>query len=254
MFHDVVQKLALRLERDGLLSREADGTRAEAIADEVIAEVSEQWRDRLAPAIEGVWQDAIADLRLDVRYWLHELLQSDWLPAALELPFGPTPGGAGGGAEPVVLDCGLALRGRIDAVERRQDELRATDYKTGEAPQAAASIIAGGTQLQPALYALVLEKLFPSSRVTGGNAYYCTVRGEFTRRHVELNELTRKAAAEVHSSIARAFEEGFFPAAPAEDACDACEFRAGCGPYERERTAQKQAARLEGLLALRSIR
>jgi RecB family exonuclease len=153
-----------------------------------------------------------------------------------------------------VLDSGLALRGRIDAIEQRQGELRATDYKTGEAPIASNSIIAGGTALQPALYALVIEKLFPGSRVTGGNAYYCTVRGGFARRHVELNEWTRRAATEVERAITRAFSDAFFPAAPASNACESCEFRVGCGPYEAERVALKQPARLEALDALRKIR
>jgi CRISPR/Cas system-associated exonuclease Cas4 (RecB family) len=104
------------------------------------------------------------------------------------------------------------------------------------------------------LYALALERLFPSSRVTGGNAYYCTARGGFARRPVELDEWTRKAAAEVARAITSAFSDAFFPAAPAPGACELCEFRVGCGPYERERVALKQPARLEGLDTLRKIR
>jgi CRISPR/Cas system-associated exonuclease Cas4 (RecB family) len=104
------------------------------------------------------------------------------------------------------------------------------------------------------LYALAVEKLFPSSRVTGGNAYYCTARGGFARRSVELDEWTREAAAELARAIAGAFSDAFFPAAPAQDACELCEFRVGCGPYERERVALKQPARLEGLDKLRRIR
>lgn len=255
LFHEMVHQVATQLKQRGLLSPEADRRTAEAVADETVDKTSADWHERLAPAIDRVWQDAIEDLRLDVRYWLHELLQSDWQPAKFELPFGRGPAGAmESDLQPVVLDSGLALQGRIDAVEQRNGELRATDYKTVEAPQAANSIIAGGTQLQPALYALVLEKLFPSTRVVGGNAYYCTVRGKSVRRDVELNEWTRKAAGEVHASIDRAFAEGFFPAAPAKDACNNCEFRGNCGPYEPERVAQKQPGRLDSLVALRSIR
>jgi ATP-dependent helicase/nuclease subunit B len=253
LFHEIVHQVALELKRLNLVTV-ADAPRAEAVSDEVIARVTEQWREKLAPAIGRVWEDAVEDLRLDVRYWLRELLQSDWQLVELELPFGlaGAPGEASG--DPVMLDSGLALRGRIDAIEERQGELRATDYKTGEAPAASNSIIAGGTALQPALYALVIEKLFPSRRVTGGNAYYCTARGGFARRQVELNEWTRKAAAEVERAIASAFSDAFFPAAPASDACEVCEFRVGCGPYEAERVALKQPARLEALDALRKIR
>jgi RecB family exonuclease len=256
LFHEVVHQAAAELVRLDLLSAEADAEAAKKIVDRVIAAVSETWREKLAPAIDRVWQDAVEDLRVDVHYWLRELSRGEWQPVDFELPFGLEPDGTvdQDPSEPVLLDSGLSLRGRIDAVEQRHGELRATDYKTGEAPSLDSSIIAGGTRLQPALYALVLEKLFPNSRVTGGNAYYCTTRGEFTRRHVELNELTREAALEIHAAITRAFAEGFFPAAPAPDACNFCDFRVNCGPYERERVEQKNPARLEALVKLRSLR
>jgi RecB family exonuclease len=253
LFHEIVHQVGLELKDRGMLSL-AEAQHAEALCDRVIEQVSEKWREKLAPAIERVWEDAVEDLRLDVRYWLRELLQNDWQLVKLELPFGLAAAPGEEDAGPVVLDSGLALRGRIDAIEQRQGELRATDYKTGEAPAASSSIIAGGSALQPALYALAIEKLFPGSRVSGGNAYYCTARGGFARRPVELNEWTRQAAAEVARAIASAFSEAFFPAAPAQDACDSCEFRVGCGPYERERVALKQRARLEGLDKLRKVR
>jgi ATP-dependent helicase/DNAse subunit B len=253
LFHEIVHRVALELKERRLLSP-ADAPQAEAVSDRVVDDVTAKWREKLAPAIERVWQDAVEDLRLDVRYWLRELLQSDWQVVEVELPFGLPAEPSGEDAGPVMLDSGLTLRGRIDAIEQRHGELRATDYKTTEAPVASNAIIAGGSALQPALYALAIEKLFPSSRVTGGNAYYCTARGGFVRRTVELNDWTRKAAAEVARAIAAAFSDAFFPAAPAQDACETCEFRVCCGPYERERVALKQAARLDGLRELRNIR
>ncbi|MDF3064965.1 MAG: ATP-dependent nuclease, subunit [Polyangiaceae bacterium] len=254
VFHEIVHQVALELKRLGIRTSD-EAQHAEAVSDQVIARVTATWRERLAPAIGRVWEDAVEDLRLDVRYWLRELLQSDWQLVELELPFGLHAAAANEErAKPVMLDSGLALRGQIDAVEQRQGELRATDYKTSEAPAVTNSLIAGGTALQPALYALVVEKLFPNTRVSGGNAYYCTTRGGFARRQVELNEWTRKAAAEVARAVEGAFSDGFFPAAPAPDTCERCEFRVGCGPYERERVALKQPARLEALEALRKIR
>jgi RecB family exonuclease len=252
LFHEIVHELALELKERGLLTS-ADAPAAAALSDRVIERVTEKWKEKLRPAIERVWLDAVEDLRLDVRYWLRELLDSDWQVLKLELPFGLA-AADDEDVGPVTLDSGLTLRGRIDAVEQRQGALRATDYKTGEAPAASNSIIAGGSVLQPALYALAIEKLFPGRPVTGGNAYYCTARGGFARRPVELDEWTRKAAAEVARAITTAFSEAFFPAAPQRDACETCEFRAGCGPYERERVALKQPARLEGLEKLRRIR
>lgn len=256
LFHDIAHDVAAELGQLGLLSADADAKAAAKAADRVISAVTEAWREKLAPAIERVWQHAVEELRVDVHWWLRELRQSEWQPVEFELPFGlgSDQPAESGHAEPVVLDSGLPLRGRINAVEQHHGELRATDYKTSEAPPLGSSIVSGGTQLQPAFYALVLEKMFPNSRVTGGNAYYCTARGEFARRHVELNENTRKAAREVHATIARAFAEGFFPAAPAPDACESCEFLGNCGPYERERVARKEPARLDALVTLRSMR
>jgi RecB family exonuclease len=253
LFHEIVHQVALELKERNLLSL-AEAPQAEALSDRVIERVTANWREKLAPAIARVWEDAVEDLRLDVRYWLRELLQSDWQVVKLELPFGLATAPDEEDAGPVMLDSGLSLRGRIDAIEQRQGELRATDYKTGEAPAPSNAIIAGGSSLQPALYALAIEKLFPSSRVTGGNAYYCTARGGFARRPVELDEWTRQAAAELARAIADAFSNAFFPAAPAQDACERCEFRVGCGPYERERVSLKQPARLEGLDKLRKVR
>jgi CRISPR/Cas system-associated exonuclease Cas4 (RecB family) len=87
----------------------------------------------------------------------------------------------------------------------------------------------------------------------GGNAFYCSARGDFRRNEVALNEDSRTAAREVYRAISQAFEAGFFPAAPAKDACEHCDFRVNCGPYERERVARKESARLEPLLKLRRL-
>jgi len=256
LFHEIVHHAAIELSDRHLLSPDSDASAAKRVVDGVIQRVAKEWQDELAPAIERVWHDAIEDLRVDVHYWLEKLRQSEWQPVEFELAFGLGRAAADDAEReaPVVLDSGLVLRGRIDSVEQRSGELRATDYKTGEAPKATNAIIAGGTQLQPALYALVLEKLFPNSRVTGGNAYYCTSRGEFERRPVELDELTRRAAAELSAALDGAFSEGFFPAAPTSEACDTCEFQGNCGPYEAERVARKDPARLEALVKQRSIR
>ena len=140
----------------------------------------------------------------------------------------------------------------IDAVEQSGDQLRATDYKTGAPPETEV-VIGGGRHLQPTLYSLVLEQLFPQHRVTGGSAFYCTSKGQFLRNEVALAEPARAAASAVHHTIEAAFRDGFFPAAPAEKTCEFCEFRPICGPYERERIARKDPARLEPLLKLRAL-
>jgi hypothetical protein len=55
-------------------------------------------------------------------------------------------------------------------------------------------VIDGGRTLQPVLYALVVEKLFPGLRSTRA-LYYCTSAGGFAEREVALNDAARAARA-----------------------------------------------------------
>jgi len=150
---------------------------------------------------------------------------------------------------------GMSLRGSIDLVERKGSMLRATDHKTGRAATAQRLQIGGGKVLQPVLYALVLEKLFAEvdGEVDGGRLYYCTARGGFETREVKLDDTAREAAESLSATIDGAISEGFLPAAPDRDACEFCDYRVVCGPYEQLRTRRKRSARLQGLRALRTI-
>ena len=65
-------------------------------------------------------------------------------------------------AKAVEVASGLQLRGSIDLVEKSADgALRATDYKSGKQRMKEPAVVDGGKSLQPVLYALALEKLFP---------------------------------------------------------------------------------------------
>jgi CRISPR/Cas system-associated exonuclease Cas4 (RecB family) len=150
----------------------------------------------------------------------------------------------------VQLSIGLRLAGAIDLVERARDAaggsvLRATDHKTGS-PLERLGTVNGGRVLQPLLYALALEQLFPGDRVASGRLYFCTERGEFKRCDVPLDESSRGVASELIASIDKHVADGFLPAAPAsqpEDRarseCDRCAYRVVCGPYEGERLRVK---------------
>jgi hypothetical protein len=70
---------------------------------------------------------------------------------------------------------------------------------------------------------------------------------------VALTDESRERAAAVYKTIAGAFDEGFFPAAPAEKACERCDFRRICGPHEQLRVSGKKQARLEPLAKLRRM-
>ena len=104
------------------------------------------------------------------------------------------------------------------------------------------------------LYALALEAMFPDRRVDAGRLYFCTTRGGFTEVSVPLDADARAATSSIASTIRGALEHGFFPALPRTGACDRCDFRAVCGPYEQTRPARKDRAPVRPLLELRKLR
>jgi hypothetical protein len=248
LLHEMLRRFGERWREQGQWPI-SDALRADAEheLDVVVEDVAAKYGELLAPAIPRVWQDGVAQLRADLREWLaRTVAEPSWEPAYFELGFGVSSEERDSASrpEPVVLDCGLQLRGAIDLVERQGDALRA-----GAAP-AAFRGIDGGRALQPLLYALVLQKLFPDANVAGGQAYYCTARGDYRRIEVPLGEHAREAADLVANTIGEALSRGFFPAAPDKGACERCDFTSVCGPYEEQRVAKKEG-RLERLVQLR---
>lgn len=225
-----------------------------------VQEASTEWADELVPAIPRVWQEGLAAIEKDLRRWLREL-DGEWEPTHYELAFG-LPMREGDERDeasqplPVILDSGIQLRGSIDLVERHsQKQLRATDHKTGRALTVRNLRIKGGEALQPALYAMALEKLFPSANVVGGRLHYCTTRGAFRARSVPLDDEVRADIDELASTMSAFIDEGFLPALPAsEKSCQWCDFRLVCGPDEFERTQSRKSAKLQGLVRLGAIR
>lgn len=228
--------------------------------DAAVDRVATEYRERLAPAIARVWEDAIEAIRLDLREWLRRVAEEaqEWTPTHFELSFG-LPKHLRPEADPAsvpdpvrVLDRAL-LRGSIDLIEARADgTLRVTDHKTGKVRVEEGAIVAGGTALQPVLYALVAERLFEKP-VDSGRLYYCTSDGGFTERRMALDAASRTHAQTVLEVIGRAIDQGFLPAVPIRDACETCDYRVVCGPHEGVRVSRKRRERLADLTALRDL-
>jgi ATP-dependent helicase/DNAse subunit B len=265
LVHEVQYRLLTRLRDEGLLPvTEAGLEAARARLDTVLDEVQHEFHDRLSPAIERVWTDAMTGIGADLREWLRRMTQEpDWIPAHFELSFGlkdPRAQDAKSTDEPVVLDIGLRLRGSIDLVEQKKNgSLRATDHKTGKVKAKADAVIGGGEILQPVLYALALEKLFPGVTIEQGVLYYCTSAGGFETVPVPLNDTARAAARAVAKTVGDALTNGFLPAAPVVEkkghsACTWCDYKPVCGPYEEIRTRKKPQAPLKVLELLRKHR
>jgi CRISPR/Cas system-associated exonuclease Cas4 (RecB family) len=227
--------------------------------EEVLTQVTTAYADDFVPAIERVWADGLEVLRADLREWLRRMAgEGDWAPAYFELGFGlPTRDAADPASvsAPVGLDGGLSLRGSIDLVERSvRGTLRATDYKTGKARAGQGNVVGGGRHLQPVLYALVLERLFPELRVEGGRLFYCTQAGGFSSVATPLEPLARAHLAQVVLAIRAGLEQGFFPADPAPGECQWCDFAPVCGPDEERRLRVTRKARDASSRALQAVR
>lgn len=263
LVHEVQYTLLTALRGAGLLP--VTGANLEAARshlDVVLAEVAAEFHERLRPAIERVWKDAIEGIAADLREWLKRMTEEpDWTPAYFELSFGlkdRRDQDDRSTDDPAKLPIGLLLRGSIDLVEKHRDgRLRATDHKTGKIrAKKGETVIGGGEVLQPVLYALTIENMFPEALIDGGRLYYCTSAGGFEKVDIELNDAARAAAAVVAKTVGNAVQSGFLPAAPNKDArgysaCTYCDYLAVCGPYEEIRTRRKPRGPLKDLIELR---
>ena len=61
------------------------------------------------------------------------------------------------------------------------------------------AVVDGGAALQPVLYALAVEKLFPGQTVESGRLYYCTAAGGFAERTVPLDAAAKAAGSSLRS-------------------------------------------------------
>jgi ATP-dependent helicase/nuclease subunit B len=244
LFHEIQKRLLQAL--DGYPAEGEALRLALEVLDRILRETAAAYAERLAPAIPQIWHSEVERLRTDLRGWLAALASdgSSWEPSEVERRF-----------ESAIIAEQWKLRGRMDLIEQSAEgAIRVTDYKTGNFPEPVPQFTGGGEVLQPALYALAAEQLFPGRPIAGGRLFYATLRGGYRAIDVPLNDQTRAEADRVLSTVESAVQAGCFPAAPREDACEYCDYLAVCGPYEEERVRRKPQTELESLIQLRSVR
>jgi hypothetical protein len=259
LFHTVQAEFYRELQRQGALPVTPD-TIAGALAtlDLVLAREADAYKEQLAPAIERIWGDEIAEIRRDLGIWVRRLAdERDWLPRYFEFSFGLHDKGRDPASlrDPVTINGGFQLHGSVDLIEEHAQlgVLRVTDHKTGRNRSNPDLVVGGGATLQPVLYSVAVEQGL-GRKVFEGRLYYCTTAGGFGAHAIPINDYTRRQGLEVLTIVDRAVDRGWLVAAPAKDACRWCDFRAVCGPREEERVARKQQKDLEDLRALRSMR
>ncbi len=261
IFHEIQRDALRALQADTLLPIPAP-RRAEARAtlDRVAAAVFARHHDRLAPAIERVWDDETATMRGDLRLWLDKLAESseEWVPRYFELAFGlPLDGehDPASAPDPIVIGDRFRIRGSIDLVEVHGalGSLRVTDHKTGRNRTTPSLVVGGGGTLQPIVYSLVAERML-GKPVSLARLWFATSAGGFTQHPVSLRDDHLKAGLEVLEIIDRAVELGTLPQAPRPGACGWCDFRAVCGPHEEARAGRKNPAGLGAIEDLDQMR
>jgi ATP-dependent helicase/nuclease subunit B len=259
LFHKVQAEFYRALETAGQLRvTRATVVSAARTLEEVLDRVAADYAETLAPAIERVWRDEIADLRRDLGIWVQKLAdRDDWLPKYFEFSFGLNDPGRDPRSlkDPIVVDGRFRLHGSVDLVEHQPnlDVLRITDHKTGKNRSNADLIVGGGKVLQPVLYGVAIEEGL-GKKVVEGRLFYCTTVGGFAEHQIRIDDYTRGQGLQVLTIVDRAVQQGFLAAAPEKDACRWCDFRPVCGPREEERVKRKATDRLADLEALRSMR
>jgi CRISPR/Cas system-associated exonuclease Cas4 (RecB family) len=244
LFHAVQFRLHQDLRDAGLLPVSSERlSEAMALLETALAKVAAEFAEKLAPAIPRVWESEIDGLRTDLRGWLHftAVNENDWTPVEFELPF--------------EVDLSpVKLRGRIDVVEARGDLRRVTDFKTGKAPESIPRWTGGGKHLQPLLYAIAAEQALGAT-VESGRLLYATQRGGYSTVQIPLDHRARQFLEKLLGNIDGMVAEGFLPPVPEKDACEICDYRIVCGPYEERRSLKKDRGdeRLDPLVEIRGM-
>jgi len=284
LFHEVQAEFFRALQRDDKLIATTPIETVLAVLDATLVRIAAKYAEEVAPAVDRVWQDEIANMRTDLHVWARNLASvKEWEPWFFEYAFGlpneaVEPGGhaprdPNSRPDPVTIDGRFLLRGSIDLVERRlpvfaealspsarrkpgpispgEDAvLRVTDHRTSKNRSERRSIIGGGQQLQPVIYSLAIEAA-TGARVESARFSYCTTAGGFTDHTVSINDTSRRMGIVAMEIIDRAIDLGMLPPAPAERACRFCDFLSVCGPEQERRAMRKSKQQIADLIALR---
>jgi ATP-dependent helicase/nuclease subunit B len=265
-FHRAIFLFLSAVKSQGLVLLEEHEGALGSLLDAALEAASVEFEQDLAPTVPSLWQRNVERLRADLRGWLVQRLQREpaWQPLATELAFGregDSMHDSQSSPEAVRLFGQFLVKGAIDLVEKRPDnKVRVVDFKTGRIPSQKFEAVGHGEQLQPLIYALAASVLL-NTPVSLAELHYATLRGNYRKLPVSVNEGTRKTLQKVLAIIDESIFKGFLPPAPRsknyserEAPCDTCDFLPVCGPYEPERIARKDPDELTSLRALRNLK
>jgi RecB family exonuclease len=256
LFHEVLAEFFRALQKRNMSLPATPLEAVLQVLDATLTRVAADYAEKLAPAVDRVWQDEVASIRTDLHIWARNFAETPgWEPWLFEFAFGlpDSPGhDPNSVGDPITIDGRFILRGAIDLVERRPGTkiLRVTDHKTGKNRSERGSVIGHGQQLQPVIYSLAVEAA-TGGTVEAARFSYCTTAGGFSEHTVSIDERTRGMGIEALEIIDRAVELGMLPPAPAERACRFCDFLPVCGPNQERRARRKSRKEIGDLVELR---
>ena len=262
LFHRIQARALRSLQENHLLPLSAEALpKAQKLLEWAVTSVDKDAYDELAPAIDRVWRDEIAAMTRDLKIWLERLADegAEWTPERFEFAFGleNTEGRDERSTSATArVHAAFQLRGSIDVIERHRQTrfLRVTDNKTGRnRTERGKTVVQGGRVLQPVVYGLALEALWPQETVYSGRLFFCTSAGHFETHEIPLLGEARRSGLEALEIIDRSIERGLLAARPAEKACEYCDFLDVCGREEERRTRRKDPSRFADLDALRKL-
>lgn len=202
---------------------------------ELLSEIVTTYRQQIPVPSEDVFEREKRSIERDVRAFLHFAAEFGTYPEYREASFGLGNRKGALSPDPVSIPAGaghIRLRGQIDRIDRGDNDhqFHVWDYKTGSSDKYRGSVeIAGGTQLQHALYAAAAEELLTAKlehpvEVTETGYLFPTERGkgEVVRHQRDM----WRRALEVLPFLCDAMAGGLF--IPRGKDCHWCPFERVC--------------------------
>ncbi|HOW84985.1 MAG TPA: PD-(D/E)XK nuclease family protein [Candidatus Aminicenantes bacterium] len=207
-------------------------------------------RRRIPPPSDEIFEAERKDVDRALRIFLdfEQKRETKGRPLAFEKPIE---------REEMALPDGRSFlfRGVIDRVDRLgPDEYRIIDYKTGSpAPYEDAVQFGRGRNLQPALYAVALERMLarerPGSapRVVESGYLFTSLSGE--GHEIMIRDFDRARLRHLLGDLLALLEKGYFLAGP-EAKCGFCDYRRVCVSGGAEGTKNKMKGLAEADIAI----
>jgi hypothetical protein len=210
---------------------------------EMAVELIEDYRKRVPPPSEIVYENEVRDIRLCCEIFLAgEEVYAGGTPVLFEVPFGlgseDVRKSGCGLAGPVQVELGdgtsFSLRGKIDRIDRTGPGVyHVWDYKTGSAyGYEDHQYLTGGRQVQHALYAIaaehILREIYPGERPRAevSGYYFPTERGE--GRRVARSQAKQDTISMALKHLFDILSSGAFIAASDGEKCGFCDYPDVC--------------------------